>query len=36
MEIGKGSIRDSIAMDISLTSTALEATNNSQINIELY
>ena len=36
MELGKGSIRDSSAMDISLTSTALEATNNSQINIELY
>ena len=35
MEVGKGSIRDSTAMDISLTSTALEATNNSQINIEL-
>ena len=35
MEIGKGSLRDSSAMDISLTSTALEATNNSQINIEL-
>ena len=31
MEAGK----DSSAMDISLISTALEATNNSQINIEL-
>ena len=36
MEIGKSSIRDSTAMHISLTSTTLEATNNSQINIELY
>ena len=35
MEVGKGATRDSSAMDISLTSTALEATNNSQINIEL-
>ena len=35
MKIGKGSIRDSTAMDISLTSTALVATNNNQINIEL-
>ena len=35
MEVGKGSIRDSSAMDISLTSTTLEATNSSQINIEL-
>ena len=35
MEVGKGAIRDSSAMDISLTSIALEATNNSQINIEL-
>ena len=31
MEVGK----DSSAMDISLTSTTLEATNNNQINIEL-
>ena len=31
MEAGK----DSSAMDISLTSTVLEATNNNQINIEL-
>ena len=36
MEVGKGAIRDFSAMDISLTSTALEATNNSQINIEFY
>ena len=35
MEVGKGAIKDSSAMDISLTGTALEATNNSQINIEL-
>ena len=35
MEIGKGSIRDSTAMDISLTSTTLEATNNNQINIKV-
>ena len=35
MEVGKGAIRDSSTMDISLTSTALEATNNNQINIEL-
>ena len=35
MEVGKGAIRDSSAMDISLTGTTLEATNNSQINIEL-
>ena len=35
MEVCKGAIRDSSAMDISLTSTALEATNNNQINIEL-
>ena len=35
MEASKGAIRDSSAMDISLTSTALEATNNNQINIEL-
>ena len=35
MEVGKGAIRDSSAMDISLISTALEATNNNQINIEL-
>ena len=35
MEVGKGSIRDSSVMDISLTSTTLEATNSSQINIEL-
>ena len=31
MEAGK----DSSAMDISLTCTTLEATNNNQINIEL-
>ena len=35
MEVGKCAIRDSSAMDISLTSTTLEATNNNQINIEL-
>ena len=35
MEVGKGAIRDSSAMDISFTSTTLEATNNNQINIEL-
>ena len=35
MEVGKGAIRDSSAMEISLTSTALKATNNNQINIEL-
>ena len=35
MELGKGAIRDSSVMDISLTSTALEATNNNRINIEL-
>ena len=35
MEVGKGAIRDSSAMDISLTSIVLEATNNNQINIEL-
>ena len=35
MEAGKATIRDSSAMDISLTSIALEATNNNQINIEL-
>ena len=35
MEVGKGAIRDSSAMDISLTSIALEATNNNQIKIEL-
>ena len=35
MELGKGAIRDSSVMDISLISTALEATNNNQINIEL-
>ena len=35
MELGKGAIRDSSAVDISLTRTALEATNNNQINIEL-
>ena len=35
MELGKGAIRDSSVMDISLTSIALEATNNNQINIEL-
>ena len=36
MEVGKGAIGDSSAMDISLISIALEATNNSQINIEFY
>ena len=35
MEVGQGSTRDSSAMDISLTSTALEATNNNQINIKV-
>ena len=35
MEVGKGAIGDSSAMDISLISTTLEATNNNQINIEL-
>ena len=35
MKVGKRAIRDSSAMDISLTSTALEATNNNQKNIEL-
>ena len=35
MEVGKGAIRYSSAMDISLTSTALEATNNNQINIKV-
>ena len=35
MEVGKGAIRDYSVMDISLTSTALEATNNNQINNEL-
>ena len=35
MEVGKGAIRDSSVMDISLTSTTMEATNNNQINIEL-
>ena len=35
MEVGKGAIRDSSAMGISLTSTTLEATNNNQINIKV-
>ena len=35
MEVGKGAIRHSSVMDISLTSTTVDATNNNKINIEL-